>query len=603
MQELMNGKNNQKIKLENINNFTSLLNFFCHSKLLNIISCLENVISKPINYMCKILIFVTCVLSYSPILAQQNINNQKNNQLNNPINDISITFLSNLIGKNIASDEAQKLLNYCNNKEKLTGIKYSYFCPLQGLQIEITNEIIDKITLYDTNTTELYQGEEIRFVRFSEKLFKNVNFGDSRVVVITKLGKSAKASDNIITYREGKIEFSIVFKKTIEKIIISANRCISGNCKEGFGVYQSRNGDHYEGNWKNSVRHGKGTNTFSNGDIYKGNWLHDLQDGQGTMTYKNGAASKVGVWERGTFKGEMSLQKDPLFNLLGKHKTDGTIKLVLEKYGKGYKVIQLLHDHQEYRFNNGKLNFFFDEYGFLQKVDVLKNGIFDFLPSMSSFLKPGADQKHILHLFGEPTEKKEITDNDHKHYYWIYHDSIHKQIFYFNGKHIFQSFHLSLDSPTIVLKTKISGQCLKGDCNNGYGEILSIVGKYRGYFKNNFFTGKGRLSFASGCYYSGRFKDNLRHGYGVCQWTDQSSYKGQWRNNVFHGYGIFIDTNKDHYEGSFNKGKRHGYGKMRYSDGTIYFGNWKDNLRNGEGIFQQKNGRKKRGMWKNDEMK
>lgn len=588
MQELMNGKNSPNLCLVKLY-FASL------KDLQSIVLCLENSISQRVRPAYKILTFVAFIFIYLPVFAQQNTNNQTN--------EISITFLSNVIGKNIATDEAQKLLNYCNSKEKLTGIKYNYFCPLQGLQIEITNEIIEKITLYDTNATELYNDEEIKFSRFSEKLFKNITFEDSRVVVMTKLGKSAKAFDKLIIYQEGKIEFTMLFKKTIEKIIISASRCISGNCKEGFGVHKSRIGDIYEGNWKNGMKHNKGICTFANGDVYNGNWLHDMQDGQGTMTYKNGTASKIGIWERGTFKGEMNLRKDPLFNLLGKHKTDGDVKLVLEKYGKGYKIIQLLHDHQEYRFNNGKLNFFFDEYGFLQKIDLLKNGVFDFLPSMSGFLKPGADQKHILHLFGEPTEKKEITDNDHKHYYWIYHDSIHKQVFYFNGKHIFQSFHLSLDSPTTVLKAKISGQCLKGDCKNGYGEILSVVGKYRGYFKNDFFTGKGRLSFASGCYYSGRFKDNLRHGYGVCQWTDQSSYKGQWRNNVFQGYGILINTNKDRYEGGFIKGKRNGYGKMRYADGTIYFGNWKDDLRHGEGIFQQKNGRKKRGMWKNDEMK
>ncbi len=314
------------------------------------------------------------------------------------------------------------------------------------------------------------------------------------------------------------------------------------------------------------------------------------------MTYKSSVESKIGVWERGSFKGEMNFHKDLIFDLLGKHKSDESVKIVIENYGKGYKIIQLLHDYQEYKFNNGKLILYFDEYGFVQKIDVIKNGIFDFLPSIMPFIKADADQKQIEHLFGEPTHKKDIIDKEHKHHVWVYHDSIYRQSFYFNAKKNLQSLHLALDSPNSVL-AKISGHCLKGNCKDGYGEIMANIGRYRGHFKSGFFSGKGRISFTNGGYYTGKFKHNLRHGYGFCQWTDRSSYKGQWRNNVFQGRGIYLYANKDSYEGDFKNGKRNGYGKMRYADGTIYMGYWKDDLREGKGIIQQKNGRRKTAKW------
>jgi hypothetical protein len=510
---------------------------------------------------------------------------------------MSADFLTTLIGKNISTKEVQELLNYCNNDKKITDNKIQYFCTNKGLQIDITNEIVDKIVIYNANTNE----NNITFNRFSEALFKNLSFDDNRAVTINKLGKPSSIHAQILIYHIGNTEINILFKKTIQKIIFSTRRCVSGDCKDGYGVYQTRNGDRYEGNWKNSIRNGKGTCIYANGDKYEGYWLDDLQDGQGTMIYKNGTASKTGVWERGSFKGEINFRKDLIFDLLGKHKTDETVKMIIENYGKGYKTIQLLHDHQEYRFNNGKLILFFDEYGFVQKIDLVKNGIFDFLPSMMQFLKPGADQKQIEHIFGEPTYKKEVLDNEHKHYIWLYHDSIYHQSFHFNAKRIFQSFHLALDSPNSVLN-EINGHCLKGNCKDGYGEMVANVGRYRGGFKAKFFSGKGRLSFTNGGYYNGKFKYNLRHGYGFCQWTDGSSYQGQWRNNVFQGRGVYLYSNKDRYEGDFKYGKRNGYGKMKYADGTIYMGYWKDNLREGRGILQQKNGKRKMWKWANDKI-
>ncbi len=46
--------------------------------------------------------------------------------------------------------------------------------------------------------------------------------------------------------------------------------CVSGNCKNGYGVFLFANGDKYEGRWKNGKRHGYGVYTWSGGKQYQG---------------------------------------------------------------------------------------------------------------------------------------------------------------------------------------------------------------------------------------------------------------------------------------------------------------------------------------------
>lgn len=44
----------------------------------------------------------------------------------------------------------------------------------------------------------------------------------------------------------------------------------------------------YEGDWKDGMRHGKGTFYYTNGDKYVGDWKDDVQDGKGIYYFQNG---------------------------------------------------------------------------------------------------------------------------------------------------------------------------------------------------------------------------------------------------------------------------------------------------------------------------
>ncbi|MCP5047157.1 MAG: hypothetical protein GY940_08295 [bacterium] len=92
------------------------------------------------------------------------------------------------------------------------------------------------------------------------------------------------------------------------------NKCVSGNCTNGYGEYVWKTGDRYEGYWKNGKKHGWGTYFYSSGNFYSGNWKEDQKHYFGTLywdqgdffygLFKNGERQKNGVyvWKSGTFQ-------------------------------------------------------------------------------------------------------------------------------------------------------------------------------------------------------------------------------------------------------------------------------------------------------------
>lgn len=47
------------------------------------------------------------------------------------------------------------------------------------------------------------------------------------------------------------------------------------------------NGDVYDGEWKNNLRHGVGICYYANGDIYEGKWEEDRRNGLGKNSILN----------------------------------------------------------------------------------------------------------------------------------------------------------------------------------------------------------------------------------------------------------------------------------------------------------------------------
>ena len=63
----------------------------------------------------------------------------------------------------------------------------------------------------------------------------------------------------------------------------------------GKGKIIYKNGNIYEGEWKDLKRNGKGKIYFKNGGIYESTWFNDIINENGIMTYNNGDKYK-GEW-------------------------------------------------------------------------------------------------------------------------------------------------------------------------------------------------------------------------------------------------------------------------------------------------------------------
>ena len=68
---------------------------------------------------------------------------------------------------------------------------------------------------------------------------------------------------------------------------IMNGKCISGDCENGYGIYEALNYgiDRYEGWWKDGKCHGKGTFNSGIGISYVGEWKDGNYHGKGTYSY------------------------------------------------------------------------------------------------------------------------------------------------------------------------------------------------------------------------------------------------------------------------------------------------------------------------------
>jgi hypothetical protein len=101
-----------------------------------------------------------------------------------------------------------------------------------------------------------------------------------------------------------KITFEVERKNTIINLEATKteastflNKCISGDCINGFGTYTYADYSSYIGEFINGKK-SKGFYKLNNGNAYDGNFLNEKFDGYGECQYKNGAIYK-GEWKKG----------------------------------------------------------------------------------------------------------------------------------------------------------------------------------------------------------------------------------------------------------------------------------------------------------------
>ena len=101
------------------------------------------------------------------------------------------------------------------------------------------------------------------------------------------------------------------------------------------------------------------------------------------------------------------------------------------------------------------------------------------------------------------------------------------------------------------------GQCISGDCENGYGSYHARDGSWM---------------------YTGEFKNGKRHGLGQYLWLDDGKYyKGEWKYGKRHGYGIYVISGGDSWSGEWKDSEANGLVTYKKSDGTGSLSYYVDN--------------------------
>ena len=72
--------------------------------------------------------------------------------------------------------------------------------------------------------------------------------------------------------------------------------------RTGLGAMSFANGDEYSGEWKDDLFNGEGKMTYANKNVYEGNWEAGKQSGKGVMSYADGSVYE-GEWNGGLFSG------------------------------------------------------------------------------------------------------------------------------------------------------------------------------------------------------------------------------------------------------------------------------------------------------------
>lgn len=109
----------------------------------------------------------------------------------------------------------------------------------------------------------------------------------------------------------GKLLEEYIAKKKEERQDDGTNiqsGCLSGDCKNGQGIFAYPDGSKYEGQFQNGKFDGMGVFYFANGDKYEGQFKENYPHGLGTRTYASNNLQETGEWEQGEFVGSSLIE-------------------------------------------------------------------------------------------------------------------------------------------------------------------------------------------------------------------------------------------------------------------------------------------------------
>lgn len=252
-------------------------------------------------------------------------------------------------------------------------------------------------------------------------------------------------------------------------------QCILGDCSNGYGKFQYKDGTIYEGEFRQGKRHGKGILNTATGEKYLGDWTNNERNGKGKFIFQRNVYLGSFVKSRMQGKGVMQYHNGDTYS--------------------GYWLNNKPEGKGQYKFSNGNL--------------------YD-----GNFVNGSFEGKGTMYYFdGSRYEGNWKRNKKHGHGVLVMYSGERQYSRWENGSRVDavnKVITFNESTNTIEASSALNRDCTTGYCASGLGTYIYADGSvYKGEFEDGNPSGKGKVVYANGDQYEGQWKNHAPHGQGV----------------------------------------------------------------------------------------